>query len=180
MAGFKHGTLRKLVSMGRERTMANGYLQGKQKTPYRWDFIYMFSVPWRWWGSLLHSDPQKMLHPMFYKPVATFWIIQSKCLFIIGKVSAAIRKEKKRQIKTEFMNPKQFLERHVPHPQLFLFFFFTNEFLVRPFGIFLVWSIISSSLRRMPLSPWCIFLTEPSLLGLLYHKSHSITFDNLY
>lgn len=91
----------------------------QKKPPYRWDFIYMLSVPWRCWEVYYTQTSRKRLHPMFSKPVATFLTVQSKCLFLLGKVSAIIRKEKKRQIKTEFMNPKQFLERHVPLLQLF-------------------------------------------------------------
>lgn len=45
-----------------------------------------------------------------------------------------IQERKKKQIKIEFMNTKQFLERHVPPAPND--FFFTTGFVMGPFGIF--------------------------------------------
>lgn len=157
--------------------MVQGKFQGKQPPPY---FIYMLSVPWRCWGIYYAQTSKKMLHPTVYKPATTSWTIQSKCLFLLGKVSAIIRKEKTDKSKLNLWIQNNSWRGMFPSPNYFFFFFFYKWISSEAIWQFLVWNIISSSLCRTPLSPWCIFLTEPSLSGLLYHKSHHIIFDNLY
>lgn len=132
-------------------------------------------------GKFIALRPAENVAPHVLQ-TSSYFLDYSKQMFIYYWESFCSHQERKKEANQNWIHESKAIpgEACSPPPTISFFFFFTNEFLVRPFGIFLVWSIISSSLRRMPLSPWCIFLTEPSLLGLLYHKSHSITFDNLY
>lgn len=175
MAGFKHGTLRKFLSKkGKgQRPMVNF---NTNKTPHT---LYICSLYLKGVGRFIMLRlAGKCYPPLSIKQQLLFELFKANVYFFLGKFLQWSGKKKKRQIKTEFINPKQLLERHVPLPQLFFFFYkwISSEAIWH----FLVWNIISSSICRTPLSPWCIFLTEPSLLGLLYHKSHHIIFDNLY
>lgn len=113
--------------------MAQGKFQGKQPPP----ILYIHALcTLKVLGDLLRSDQQENVTPHCLQ-TSNYFLNYSKQMFISSWESFCNHQERKnRQIKTEFMNPKQFLEGHVPLPQLFFFFFFTNGFLVRPFGIF--------------------------------------------
>lgn len=71
---------------------------------------------------LLHSDQQEYVTAHIPQN-SSYFLNYSKQMFISSWESFCNHQEReKRQIKTEFMNPKQFLERHVLLPQLFFFY----------------------------------------------------------
>lgn len=150
------------------------------RKPHIDEILYICPL-WRCWGVYYTQTSTNMLQPTFHKTVATFWTILSKCLLLLGKFLKASGKEKEERKNQNWIHESQAIPGEACSPPTTTYFFFFNKQISsEAIWHYLVWNIISSSLRHTPLSSWCIFLTEPSLLGLLYHKSHCIIFDNLY
>lgn len=127
MAASKSVTVRKFLSKkGKGQWLTVNFKANKNPIQRRlilYINIYMYDFcTLKASGFYYRQASREMLCPTSYKPVATFWTIQSKYLCFLGQVSAIFRKEKEKQIKTEFMNTKQFLETRVPPPSTIFFF----------------------------------------------------------
>lgn len=174
MASFKHGTLRKFLSKKGKGQWPRVNFKAN-KSPHT---LYTCSLYLEGVGGFITLRPaRKCYTPLSTNQQLLLELFKANVYYFLGKFLQS--SGKKKQTNQNWIYESKTIPGGACSPPPTTFFFYkwiSSEAIWQ----FLVWNIISSSLCRTPLSPWCIFLTEPSLSGLLYHKSHHIIFDNLY